>query len=248
MSSTFDSESRGSARAEAGAGLRTIGILGGMGPEATASLYLRIVRIFQQRFGARLDEDFPPMLISSLPVPDVVERVADESRLVERLREGARALESAGADFLLMACNTVQQYLPLVREATALPWIDLMEEIGRTVVDRGHRTVGVLGTEATVRERLIERACAQVGRQVLTPSAEEQTAITGAILDILAGQREAPRAALRPVLTTLHRRGAEAVILGCTDLPLVLSSDDAPLPLIDTLEILAEAAVREARG
>ncbi len=248
MSSKPDCESDGGAAAEAGVGLRTIGILGGMGPEATASIYLRIVRIFQQRFGARLDADFPPMLINSLPVPDVVERVVDESHLVEMLREGARTLESAGADFLLMACNTVQKYLPLAREATELPWIDLMEEIGRTVVERGHGTVGVLGTEATVRQQLIERACAQVGRQVLTPTAEEQAEVTRAILDILSGQRDAPRAALRPVLAALHGRGAEAIILGCTDLPLVLSSDDAPLPLIDTLEILAEAAVREARG
>jgi aspartate racemase len=228
--------------------MRTIGILGGMGPEATASLYLRIVRIFQKRLGARLDADFPPMLVNSLPVPDVVERLEDEARLVEMLSGGARALEAAGADFLLMACNTVQKYLPVVTGATSLPWIDLMREIGRSVAEQGHRIPGVLGTEATVRDQLIEKACSRVGRQVVLPTAEEQGRVTAAILDILAGRRKAPREALRPVLAALHGRGADAVILGCTDLPLALAPEDCPVPQIDTLEILAEAAVREARA
>ena len=93
---------------------KTVGILGGMGPEATASLYLEIVKIFQKKFNAKYDKDFPPFFIYSSPIPDVVENQFNEEILIKLLQEGAKKIESAGANFMVVACNTVQKYLPKI--------------------------------------------------------------------------------------------------------------------------------------
>lgn len=229
--------------------MRSIGILGGMGPFATATLYLEIVRIFQMRHGARLDADYPPMWISSLPVPDVVERVEDEKRFVDMLRQGARRLRVAGADFLLIACNTAQKYLPDVIEASSLPCIDLVEEVADTLTLSGHSRAGLLGTQATLEQGTYAATCKRRGIELVLPGPRDQTEVTRVILDVLAGTPPQDlKGALWQVVDRLHDQGAEAVILGCTELPLVLRQGDAPVDLVDTIQVLAEAAVREARA
>src|SRR3989339_318028 len=94
---------------------RKIGILGGMGPEATADLYLEIIRIFQQELGAKYDDEFPQIFINSLPLPDVVEQNFSEAQVIYLLKEGVKKLEQAGADFIVIACNTVHVFLCQMR-------------------------------------------------------------------------------------------------------------------------------------
>ncbi len=228
--------------------MKTIGILGGMGPEATAAVYLNIVRIFQRRFGARFDADFPHMLIDSLPVPDVVQQVENEAGFIQTLRGGAIRLEDAGAQFLIIACNTAQKYLPQIMSAVSIPIIDLVLEVAEAVAWRKYSRAGLLGTEATIRDHLYDGSFQRRGIELLTPEPAERVVVTRAIMEILAGSDpEVPRADLLPILESLRERGAEAVVLGCTELPLVLHPGDSPVELIDTIQILAEAAVRECR-
>jgi len=229
--------------------MKTIGILGGMGPEATAAVYLNIVRIFQRRFGARFDADFPHMLIDSLPVPDVVQQVENEAGFIRTLRGGAIRLEDAGAQFLIVACNTAQKYLPQIMSAVSIPIIDLVLEVAEAVAWRRYSRAGLLGTEATIRDHLYDGSFQRRGIELLTPEPAERVVVTRAIMEILAGSDpEVPRADLLPILESLRERGAEAVVLGCTELPLVLHPGDSPVELVDTIQILAEAAVRECRA
>lgn len=229
--------------------MRTIGILGGMGPEATAALYLRIVRTFQHRYGARLDADFPHMLIDSLPVPDVVETVENETRFIEILCGGAARLEAAGADFLVIACNTAQKYLPQVAAVISIPVLNLVEEVADTVARRGHTRAGLLGTEVTIQDRLYDASFARRSIELLTPEPSERSRVTRAILAVLSGAApEGPRDELLPVLRALRARGAETVVLACTELPLVLRAQDSPIELVDTIQVLSDAAVRHCRA
>lgn len=225
---------------------KKIGILGGMGPEATAQTYQEIIRIFQERFGAKYDADFPEIIIVSKPIPDVVERVENEQQTVALLNEGITQLATAGAEFAIIACNTVQRFLPELRKAAQLPILGIAEEVAKQLQ---FKTVGLLATEATMNARIFENALEPSGVTVVKPDKKEQTAITRIILNIMNGKKtDADKAMLLMIVDSLKLSGAEAIILGCTDLPLLITQDDVSVPLIDTTKINAEAAVNYCRS
>jgi aspartate racemase len=225
--------------------MKTIGIIGGMGPEATAALYTQIIRIFQRRFNARHDSDYPPIIIYSLPAPDVVERNEDEKRLVDMLRDAAQKVEKAGADFFVVACNTVQKYLPAMNEVVSIPSLDLNEEIAQAAAERGYKKVCLFGSEATLREGLLEHACGKKGVNVVIPPPSDRPALTRVIMTILSGcSYTEARKDLQKMISNLRESDVQAVVLACTDLGLAVGEQDVGLPLVDSVEVLAEAAVR----
>ena len=220
---------------------KTIGILGGMGPEATAATYLEIIRIFQQRYGAKYDADFPEIIIVSKPIPDVVERVENEEQTMILLNEGIAQLATAGADFVIIACNTVQRFLPELRKFAAIPILGIAEEVAKSLP---FKSVGLLATEATMNARIFDIEFEQKNVAIIKPTQKQQTMITEIIMNILNGKKtEGDKTTLLLIIDSLKLDGAEAVILGCTDLPLLISQDDVSVPLIDTIKINAEAAV-----
>lgn len=221
---------------------RKIGILGGMGPEATAELYLRIIRIFQQRYGAVYDSDFPEIIIINLPLPDTVENVCEDDRVKDMLIEGARKLEAAGADFISIPCNTVTSYLPELANAVSIPIINIVQETTNEIAQRQIKKVGLLGTYATIRSKVYENA--MLDAKVIPLGEPEQKIVTQIIINILAGKKSIEdRELLNAYIENLKKRGAEKVILGCTELPLIITNNRDAL---DTLQILAEASVRES--
>src|SRR3989338_2119256 len=129
---------------------KTIGVLGGMGPEATAEFYLRVVRIFQQEYGAKYDSDFPEIVILSLPVPDMVENPRDEQAVEGMLVDGGKRLEAVGADFVAIPCNTATYFWSAMQEAVSIPVLNILKETANEVNRQGLRKVGLLGTEATL--------------------------------------------------------------------------------------------------
>ena len=112
---------------------KKIGILGGMGPEATAELYLKIIKIFQDKFGAKYDSDYPEIMIYNLPLPDVVEKIDQSSKIKEMLVKGVQKLESWGVDFIAIPCNTVNFFLPEMRTAVSIPILSILEETAKEV-------------------------------------------------------------------------------------------------------------------
>jgi aspartate racemase len=221
-----------------------------MGPKATADLYMAIVELFQQRFGARYDADFPQMIINSVPVPDVVERLEDEARLMAMLQQGVQTLESAGADFVAIACNTVHAFHAAIAPAVSIPVLDLVEETVAEVHKAGHGCVGVLGTGLTIARGVYRGPCERRGVELLEPDEHQQETLTELIMDILAGRHSQHcTARLGAIIGELRDQGAEAVILGCTDLSGVAPEPpSASVPVFDTTRILARAALREAVG
>ena len=230
--------------------MKTIGILGGMGPEATADLYMQIVKIFQSKYNAKYDADFPPFVIYSLPLPDVVEiSPAKEKEVAEReivayLTNGVQRLQAGGADFIAIACNTVQCYLQEMRSAVSIPILSVATETASKLKQEGYTKVGVLGTNKTINSGLFERECISRNIELIIPSKEQQPIVTEVIMNILAGKaNENDKQKLKTIVQTLAEKGAEAIILGCTDLPLLMKQEDFPLPLIDTTNVMAQAVV-----
>ncbi|MDQ7819814.1 MAG: amino acid racemase [Armatimonadota bacterium] len=228
---------------------RVIGVLGGLGPWATLDLFEKILRLTP----AERDQDHLRVIIDNNPrVPDRGPAILGEGEdPTPALVEGARTLERAGADFIVIPCNTAHYFHASIQAAVGIPVLHIMEEVAaaaRAEVPQV-RTLGLLATPATVASRLYHHACGGVGREVIAPDAAGQEVVTAAIYAVKAGRRDRRLTGdLLAVVRDLVSRGAGAIILGCTELPLVLDARDLPVPLLDSNLILARAAVRRALG
>ncbi|SRR5579875_287044 len=227
---------------------RTIGVLGGMGPLATADFYLKLVRLVP----ARADQDHPHVIVDSNPsIPDrtaaLLEGGPDPA---PALAATAHNLERAGAELIAMPCNSAHAFLDAVRRGVRIPVLDMMDEVAGAAAGQEPppRLIGVLGTTATLRLRLYHRALERRGLAVIEPEEREQRAVMAAIHAIKGGDLgDGVRASVRAIASALAARGADAIVLGCTELPLVLGAADAAARVLDATEILARAALRDAR-
>jgi aspartate racemase len=226
---------------------KKIGILGGMSPESTIEYYQYITRTYTQRFG---DYGYPEIIIYSVSFQPYVDwpRADRWDMVAQGLSEAARKLEAAGADFVLIATNTMHLVLDQVRASVHIPVLSLLEVVGQAILARGMTTVGLLGTKFTMEKNLYQGALARMGITVLVPDADDRECVNRVIYDeLVAGQiREASRAAYVAIIHKLAERGAQGVILGCTEIPLLVSEADAGLPLFDTTLLHAEAALNYA--
>ena len=227
---------------------KVVGVLGGMGPLATADFYTKLVRLTP----ARTDQDHLRVLIDSNPkIPDRTAGLQGRGPdPTPHLVATARALERAGAEVIVIPCNSAHAYLAAIRKSVRVPVLDIMEEVATraAALTPRLRVVGLLATPGTTRARLYHRALESRGIAVLDPTPVEEARVVEAIKAVKAGNLgAATRERVRQTALALLHRGAEALVLGCTELPLVIGPQDAPVPVLDGTEILAAAAVREAK-
>ena len=210
-----------------------------MGPEATADLYLRIIRIFQRQYGAIYDSDFPEILIYNLPLPDVVENSTSPELIKQTLIRGIQKLAGGAVDFIAVPCNTVMYYRKDLLKSVSVPVINIVDQTIDYCKARGITTLGIISTSNTRKTRLYKSD----SLTVLYPTLNQQRTVTSIILTILTGRkRPRDRAVLKEIIQSLLERGAQKVILGCTELPLLWRNGEK---VIDPNQILAEAVVRE---
>ena len=166
------------------------------------------------------------------------------------MSEAGQKLAAAGADFLIIGANTMHLVLDEVRARVPVPVLSLLDALVEAIQARGFRTVGLLGTRFTMEKPFYREALARHGIEVLLPNAEDRAYVNRVIYDeLVAGQiRDESRQGYLRVVEELRQRGAEAVILGCTEIPLLVGEADAGLPLFDTTALHAEAALRYALG
>ena len=229
---------------------RIVGILGGMGPLATADLYRKII----QATPARRDQDHLHVVIEADPsVPDRTAALRGEAPdPTPWLVRGAHRLEAAGAAFIAVPCNTAHAFLPAMRPQVGIPILDMIEETAERVRTGfpSARRVGILATAGTVGSGLYHRALERHGLEGLAPSEEVQERLVDAAIAAVKGGESGPEAGERLVeaARTLVDAGAEVLLAACTEIPLALTAEMAPAPLLDPTWVLAEAAVREARA
>lgn len=224
-----------------------IGVLGGMGPLATADFYTKLVRLTP----ARTDQDHLHVIIDSNPeIPDRTAAALGRGEdPTPALAATARRLARAGAHLIAIPCNSAHIFLPAVRRAVAIPVLDMMQEVAAaaSALHPAPLVVGLLATPATLRARLYHRALAARGIGVIDPSPAEEQAVAEVISGVKSGDLGlSVRARARDAASALLSRGAQAIVLGCTELPLVLDAKDLAVPVLDGTEILAAAAIREA--
>lgn len=228
---------------------KVVGIMGGMGPEATLDLFRKILAATP----AKTDQEHLRIIIdcnSKIPSRPkaLLEGGPDPTPL---LQSTARNLERAGADFLVVACNTAHLFYDRIVEVVRIPVLHIVEEAISNSQRRypGLQSAGVLAGRGAIRLRLYQDRLEAKGIRAVVPSQEDQEIVVSVIYSVKAGDKgPAVRAKIREVAERLARAGAQVVFTGCTELPLVLEDDDVGVPVLDPTQVLAEAAVRFARG
>jgi aspartate racemase len=226
---------------------KKIGILGGMSPESTMAYYEHITRTYTERSG---DYGYPEIIIYSVSFQPYVDWPQQErwDLVAQGLGEAARRLEAAGADFIVMATNTMHLVFDQVRARVQVPMLSLVDAVGEAILAGGMRKVGLLGTQYTMEKTFYQDALGRRGITVLVPDDKDRQYVNTVIYnELVAGQiRDESRAGFIAVIKRLAERGAQGIILGCTEIPMLVTETDAGMPLFDTTAIHAEAALRYA--
>jgi aspartate racemase len=164
------------------------------------------------------------------------------------LRSSAEKLMAVGAELLICPDNTVHRGLQLVRAESPVPWLHIAEEVASVAIERGYRRIGVLGTRYLVEGPVYSEQFASRGIAYEIPDTVDRLRVNDVIFgELVSGRLEdRSRRYFAEVIASLARRGCDAVVLGCTEIPLLIGDDDSPLPTLDSTRILARAALREA--
>lgn len=226
---------------------RTLGLLGGMGPAATVDVLDKIVRCTP----AVREQEHIPILVRCVPqIPNRIEALLEGGPSpAEALAQGARALRQGGAELLAVACNTAHHWYPAIHEAFGAPVIHIAEAVIDELRQSGiPGRVGVMATSGTMASGFYRRYLEEAGVMVLEPLPDSQAhEVSRAIACVKAGDSAAAMPWARRAVNALFERGAETVVLACTELPLALATV-FDKRLLDASDVLARACVRAACG
>lgn len=221
--------------------MKRIGILGGISLASTLAYYKTITDLYYERFQ---DYYYPEILINSLNFQYFTD-LEDQNRMEEYkayILEGISRLEKAGADFILMAANSPHSVLEEIRPQIALPVVSIVDAVAREAKKMGLKTVLLTGIRYTMQRTFYQEGFQKYGIQVLVPNAEEQDTINHIIFDELVIHKKT-KAAQDTFQAILSRYPTDGVILGCTELPLLLQQDDTEIPLLDSMKLHCRAAL-----
>lgn len=224
----------------------TVGVIGGMGPAATTQFIARV----QALTPARRDQDHLRLLVDCNPqVPDRnAAATAGGPSPAEVLAGMARGLQSAGAQMLAMPCNAAHAYAADIAGAVSIPFLNLIEAVADEAVSLAQGgAVGLLAADACLEAGLYQGAFARRGADLLAPSGKAEAAFMALLYRIKSGDLGAEtQVSMADLAQDLIARGAAVVVAGCTEVPLVLRAADIPVPLADSIEILAARTVEAA--
>ena len=229
--------------------MKTIGLIGGMSWESTVTYYQVINETIREALGGLHSAK---LLMYSVDF-DEIERCqssGDWKRSAEILSDAAKRLEAAGADFIVICTNTMHKVAPEVLKSVSIPLLHIAEVTARRLKEAGIATVGLLGTRYTMTQPFYIDVLTESGIRVLVPEGEAIQAVNDIIFDELCVGivREASKRTLLAAIRRLRDRGAQGVILGCTELGLLVKAEDVELPVFDTALIHAREAALEAIG
>lgn len=227
--------------------MKTIGLLGGMSWESTVSYYQIINRVVKQRLGGFHSAK---CLLFSVDFA-AIETCQAEGRWDDAaaiLADGARSLERGGADFMLICTNTMHKVAPQVAAAVGIPLLHLAEVTADELLRRGMARAALLGTRYTMEEDFYSGVLQRRGIEVLTPDVEERRMINDVIFKELCMGRieDASRQKFLTVIDGLRRQGAQGIVLGCTEIGLLVRPQDTDAPMLDTTLLHATAAAEMA--
>ncbi|MBQ3360126.1 MAG: aspartate/glutamate racemase family protein [Microbacterium sp.] len=227
--------------------MKTIGVLGGMSWESSLEWY----RLANERVAARLGGYHSArILLDSLDFAEIeaLQAQDDWDSAGALLADRARALEAAGAEILVLATNTMHLVADRITDAVGIPFLHIADAAGAAVSGAGLATVGLLGTAFTMEKPFYAEKLAAHGIRTLVPGADDRRTVHAVIYDELVHGvvRDESRRAYVEVVDRLIARGAEGIVLGCTEIELLLSAGDVPVPVFPTTSLHVDAAIAAA--
>ena len=219
-----------------------LGILGGMGPQATQDFYQRIL----DRTDAARDQDHLPTLIwSDTAIPDRTAAIlgGDAEGCYRRLLEGARLLERGGCTVLAIPCNTSHYFADRLQGDLSIPLIHMPRETVAVLAAQGRKKVGILGTDGTIQAGVYQKECDARGVRLLSPPAEIQKLVMSIIYDEIKRGETGSREKFAAIDRWLRQAGCDGAILGCTELSVYRTYHGLPDYYLDAMEVLAEKCI-----
>lgn len=225
--------------------MKKLGLIGGVGPESTIPYYRAIVNGVKERVGKPY---LPPLTIESLSCFEVIRMSGegDTEGLTAYLLAGIQNLAAAGAEVGVLACNTGHMVFDALQKASPIPLVSIVEAACAEAVRRGFGKVGLMGTAATMEADFFKKPFRKAGIEVVTPNGEERAYIADRILGELEMgivREDTAKHILKIMEHMAAEQQIEAVILGCTELPLLFAERKAPVPLLDTMQIHIDALI-----
>ncbi|MBP6015024.1 MAG: amino acid racemase [Alphaproteobacteria bacterium] len=224
---------------------KTVGVLGGMGPAATLDFFARVLALTD----AKTDQDHLRLIIDNNPqVPNRNDAIVGTGPSpAPTLVAMAQGLERAGAELLVMPCNAAHAFLADVKRATRLPVVSIIDVTVEAT--RANHRVGLLAADGCINAGLYQNAFGKLGVETIVPSAQTRERFMATLYRIKQGDTgHEVRTAMRSVATDLISQGAEIIVAGCTEVPLVLDANDIDAPFVNSTDCLAKAAIAAARS
>jgi aspartate racemase len=228
--------------------MKTIGLLGGMSWESTLGYYRAINEGIKKTLGGLHSAKIAMYSVDFEPI-EKLQHAGDWEGAAKILSEAARSIQAAGADFLLICTNTMHKVAPAIEAAIQIPLLHIADATAEIIVDEGIKSVGLLGTSFTMEQEFFKgRLINNYGLHVLVPNEADRKIVHNIIYqELCLGKIDADsKAEYLRIIDTLTNQGAEAVILGCTEIGMLISQNDTNVRLLDTIAIHAEKAVEYA--
>ena len=228
--------------------MKTIGLIGGMSWESSSEYYRMINELIQKQLGGYHSAECVMYSVDF----DEIERMQRKNRweeAAERLVKVAQSLESSGADFILLCTNTMHKAADEIQANIRVPLLHIADETARQIRAEGLHKVGLLGTRYTMEEGFYkDRLVEEFGLEVILPEAKDRQTVHRVIFDELVLGKINPysKTQYKAIIEKMIDRGAQGIILGCTEIGLLIHAQDSSVPLFDTTRIHAEAAVEYA--
>ncbi|MCB1591125.1 MAG: aspartate/glutamate racemase family protein [Alphaproteobacteria bacterium] len=225
--------------------MKTVGIVGGLSPESTITYYKGLNEAVQARLGGHHNAR---ILLNSLDFGEFVElkERGDWDTQGKMIVTASKSLEKAGADFVMLATNTMHRFAEEVEKALHIPFLHLADATARQIRERGLKKAGLLGTAYTMEQDFYKKRLIAQGIEPLVPEVEDRSDIHHIIYEELCRGvvRDESRNIYQEVIAGLIDEGAQAVILGCTEIGMLIGPGDVPCPVFDTTKIHIEAAAQ----
>ncbi|MFQ6082357.1 MAG: aspartate/glutamate racemase family protein [Candidatus Aminicenantia bacterium] len=225
--------------------MKNIGILGGLGPESTIEYYRIITSLCREK---GMGYNYPIIIIYSVNFQELTDLMKSGNlpELINKISEGIHSLHNAGADFALIAANTPHMIFDEVAVKSSIPLLSIIEETAKAAKNLKLNKLGLFGTKYTMEMDFYKKIFLKYNMEIIVPEKKDQQYIHQKIMDELVVRNisnETRQKLLEIAPKLINKENIEGLILGCTELPLIISKDIVPIPVFDTTRIHAEAAL-----
>ncbi|RVU34134.1 amino acid racemase [Hwanghaeella grinnelliae] len=228
--------------------MKKIGLIGGLSWISTAAYYRLLNQMTNQALGGVHSAHLILESVDRQRYVDHVIHDGDEAAACAMILETAKAVQSGGADFIVITCNDVHRFVPQIAPHLSIPFLHIAEATGQSIKRAGLKRVALMGVRKTMEGSFYQSVLSSLGIETMVPEAQERDYIDKTIMEEMVKDRFLPetKSGYVELIKAFHKRGAEGVVLGCTEIPLLLDAGDVEVPTFATTDLHCRAAVQEA--